>query len=137
MAAATADRNTRQRAGHSRSIPVAAATKIPAGVMACVNASNLLVNGATSTTLKCVGVTNATVDNSAGAASAINGEVYTGIWGPLANSSAGDQIALADVGADCYIVDNQTVAKTTASNTRSVAGKVFDVTAEGVWVDFR
>ena len=55
----------------------------------------------------------------------------------FANSAAADAITLADIGADCYIVDDQTVAKTSATNTRSVAGKVFDVDAEGVWVDFR
>ena len=55
----------------------------------------------------------------------------------LANSSSADAITLADIGSDCFIVDDQTVAKTSATNTRSVAGKVFDVDADGVWVDFR
>ena len=50
------------------------------------------------------------------------------------NSSAGDLIAQADVGADCYIVDDQTVAKTNGSSTRSVAGKIIAVDADGVWV---
>ena len=40
----------------------------------------------------------------------------------------------ADVGADCYIVDDQTVAKTNGTNTRSVAGKIIAVDADGVWV---
>lgn len=137
MAATTQDRNTRQRAGHSRYLPLAAATKIPAGVIACLSATGLLTNGATSTTLKTVGVPNATLDNSAGSASALSGEVFLGVWGPFGNSAAGDQITLAAVGSDCYIVDNQTVALTNGTGTRSVAGKVFDVTAEGVWVEFR
>jgi len=136
MAAATQDRNTRQRAGHSRSFPLAATTKLWAGIIVCINASGLLVAGATSTTLKSVGVTNATVDNSAGAASAISGEVHTGVWGPFGNSASTDQITLAEVGDDCYIVDDQTVAKTDGSASRSVAGKIFYVTTEGVWVDF-
>ena len=54
----------------------------------------------------------------------------------FANSASADLISLADIGADCYIVDDQTVAKTSGTNTRSVAGKVFDVDADGVWVDF-
>lgn len=135
MSAATSDRNTRQRAGLSRTFPLAATTKIPAGVIACL-AVGLLTNAITSTTLKTVGVTGFTLDNSAGLASAISGEVWTGVWGPFVNSSAGDQITLADVGSDCYIVDNQTLAKTNGSATRSVAGKVWDVTAEGVWCSF-
>ena len=53
------------------------------------------------------------------------------------NSTSTDAITLADVGSDCYIVDDQTVAKTNGSGTRSRAGRVFDVDSEGVWVDFR
>lgn len=136
MTATTLDRNTKARPGLIRSFPLAAATTIPGGVMVALNASGLLVNAATSTTLKCVGVTERRYDNSAGAASAINGEAHRGVYGPFANSASGDQIALADVGSDCYLVDNQTVAKTSGSSTRSIAGKVHDVTTEGVWVNF-
>ena len=35
-----------------------------------------------------------------------------------------------------YLVDNQTVAKTNGTNTRSAAGVVRGVDAEGVWVQF-
>ena len=136
MAATTTDRNTQRRYGGTRSFPAAAATLVPAGVIACLNASGLLTNGATSTTLKAVGVPRAPINNAAGAASAISGEVETGIF-LFGNSASTDQITLADVGADCYIVDNQTVAKTNGSSTRSVAGKVYDVDANGVWVEFR
>jgi hypothetical protein len=43
---------------------------------------------------------------------------------------------LADVGKQCYLVDDQTVAKTDGTNTRSPAGFVRDVDADGVWVEF-
>jgi hypothetical protein len=134
--AASRDRNTRQVAGLSRSFPVAASTLIHAGTIACVNASGLLTKGAVATTLKSVGVARARIDNSAGAASAIRGEVEVGVFGPFANSAAGDAIALADVGATCFIVDDETVAKTNGSSSRSAAGTVWDVTAQGVWVKF-
>lgn len=137
MAATTTDRNTQQRVGGRRVFPLAASTLIPFGVIACLNASGLLVNGATSTTLKAVGMSAANVDNSAGAASAKSGEVLTGVYGPFANSASTDQITLADVGNDCYIVDNQTVAKTNGTSTRSVAGRIYDVDANGVWIEFR
>ncbi len=52
------------------------------------------------------------------------------------NSSAADEITKADIGKDCYIVDDQSVAKTDGTGTRSVAGKVFDVNSHGVWVKF-
>ena len=114
----------------------AASTLIHAGTIACVNASGLLTKGAVATTLKAVGVAVRRIDNAAGAASAIRGEVEAGVFGPFVNSSAGDAIALADVGASCFIVDDETVAKTNGGSTRSVAGVVWDVTSEGVWVKF-
>lgn len=43
-------------------------------------------------------------------------------------------VAQADVGADCYVVDDQTVARTSATNTRSRAGIVVAVEPDGVWV---
>lgn len=134
--AATRDINTRQVAGLRRAFPVAASTLIHAGTIACLNASGLLTKGAVSTTLKAVGVAPRRIDNASGAASAIRGEVETGVFGPFKNSAAGDEIVLADVNANCFIVDDETVAKTNGTNTRSVAGVVWDVTAEGVWVKF-
>lgn len=136
MTATTLDRNTRGRRGRDRAFGLAAGAVIPAGVIACLDASGNLVNGATSTTLKCVGAAKARYDNTGGAAGAVKGETENGVWGPFANSTSTDQIGLADVGNDCYIVDNQTVAKTNGGATRSVAGKVYDVDAEGVWVNF-
>ena len=95
-----------------------------------------LVPSATATTLKAVGVSEHRADNTGGAAGAIRVRCRKGPH-RFANSAAADAIALTDVGSDCYIVDDQTVAKTNGTNTRSVAGKVFDVDADGVWVDFR
>ena len=101
-----------------------------------INASGLAVNGATSTTLKAVGMSEALADNSAGAASDIKVPVRRGCY-KFGNSSAGDLLALLDVGASCYIVDNQTVAKTSGSATRSIAGTVRDIDSDGgVWVEF-
>lgn len=134
--AASAARNTRQVAGIQRSFPVAASTLIYAGTIAVVNSSGKLTKGAVATTLKAVGVPSANIDNSAGAADAINGTVEIGVFGPFLNSAGGDAIALADVGATCFIVDDETVAKTNGSNSRSAAGTVWDVTTEGVWVKF-
>ena len=48
-----------------------------------------------------------------------------------ANSGGSDAISAADFGKACYIVDNQTVALTDASGTRSVAGIVYEVRADG------
>ena len=75
----------------------------------------------------------ATVDNLAGAAGAVSAETETGVF-RFKNSAAGDLITRADLGVDCYIVDDETVAKTSATNTRAIAGKVRDIDADGVWV---
>jgi hypothetical protein len=54
----------------------------------------------------------------------------------FANSAAGDLITRADIGKSAYVVDDQTVAKTSGSATRSIAGIIRDVDAQGVWVQF-
>lgn len=133
MAALAADRNTPYRTGEHFSFPVAASAKIYAGALVCINASGLAVKGATATGLKAAGVAQGLADNSAGGNSAINVSVRRGVF-RFANSSAGDAIALADVGATCYAVDDQTVAKTDGTGTRSAAGTIRDVDADGVWV---
>ncbi len=52
-----------------------------------------------------------------------------------ANSTAGDLIIAADIGKDVYLVDDQTVAKTSATATRSVAGRVWKLdSVKGVLV---
>jgi len=81
-----------------------------------------------------VGVTEFDIDNSAGADGAAKGSVRRGCY-QFANSAGADQITLASVGDSAYVVDNQTVAKTSATNTRPVAGKIVDVDADGVWID--
>ncbi|MGH7027372.1 hypothetical protein [Brevundimonas sp.] len=50
------------------------------------------------------------------------------------NSAAGDAITAADIGKAAYIVDDDTVAKTSPNSTRAKAGAIEDVTAEGVFV---
>jgi hypothetical protein len=137
MAAATQARDTLKRLGNQLTLAMAASTRIFGGTIVCLNASGLAVPGSTSTTLKAVGQAEATADNSAGAASALSVNVERDGWYRFANSAAGDQIALADVGADCFIVDDQTVAKTNGGSTRSVAGVIRDVDAQGVWISFK
>ena len=135
MTALTQDRNTSRRDGNQVEPPVAATTRIWGGSIVCINAGGYAVPGATSTTLKAVGVAKGGKRNP-GAAGVERVETEKGVF-CLDNSASIDAITLADIGADCYIVDDQTVAKTSATSTRSVAGKVFDVDADGVWVDFR
>lgn len=132
MAALTADRPTPSRKGDEFVYPMAANVTIFGGALVMLNAARNATPGATATGQLAVGraIERATNGATAGAASV---RVEPGIF-RFENSAAGDAIVQADIGADCFIVDDNTVAKTNGSSTRSVAGKVMAVEAAGVWV---
>lgn len=52
----------------------------------------------------------------------------------LKNSAGADEIVAADIGAPAYVVDAETVAKTSDTNARPKAGMIRNVDASGVWV---
>ncbi len=134
MPALTQDRNTKRRDGELFVGPVAASKKIFTGALVCTDASGNITPGATATTLMAVGVAQETVDNSSGAAGDKKVEYRKGLFN-FENSTSTDAITRSDIEKDCYIVDDQTVAKTNGSNTRSIAGKVKDIDPSGnVWV---
>ncbi|MBI2278189.1 MAG: hypothetical protein HYU74_12615 [Dechloromonas sp.] len=130
MAALTAPRNTKKRIGNVLGFPVKAATACIQGGLAVLDAG-YAAPGRTAVSLIAVGMFTESV--TAVAAGDVSANVEAGTF-KFANSAAGDLIAQADVGADCYIVDDQTVAKTNGGATRSRAGKVAAVDADGVWV---
>jgi hypothetical protein len=133
MTALAADRNTPNREGELLSVGVATAIKIYGGAIVMKNAAGYATKGATATGQICLGRAEDLADNTGGANGAINVSVRAGVF-KWANSAAGDLIAIADVGNNCYIVDDQTVAKTDGTATRSIAGKVMAVDSDGVWV---
>jgi len=132
MAALTTARNTPERSGDVLGYPVKASVKPIQGGIAVLN-GGYAAPGTAATGLIAIGRFDETVDNSAGSNGDASVRVKRGTF-KFGNSAAGDLIAQADVGADCYIVDDQTVAKTSGTNTRSVAGKIIAVDADGVWV---
>lgn len=137
MAPLTAARNTRRKGDGNKartfSLPVKANTKIYAGSLVVVDAG-YAAPGRTATGLKVVGRAKTTVDNTGGAAGDKTIEVERGVF-KWANSAAGDLIAQADVLNSCFIVDDQTVAKTDGTGTRSAAGTIVQVDSDGVWVE--
>lgn len=133
MAALAQDRNTPSRSGDIREFGVAANAVIYIGALVALNASGYLVPASTATTLKVVGRAEQAVDNTGGANGAVRCRVGGGIY-RWANSGSSDAIAAVNIGASCYAVDDQTVALTSGSATRSVAGTIYDVDAFGVWV---
>lgn len=134
MTAATKNRNTPHRLGLSYGLSVAAATECFAGTIAVINATGFVEPGTTATGLTAAGVFDYYQDNKEGADGDQVVEVKRGNF-HFANSAGADEITAADIGQVCYIVDNQTVAKTDGTATRSPAGIVDDVDGGGVWVN--
>lgn len=133
MVALTEGRTTAKIDGKRFARPVAAAVKIHEGALVCLTAAGYATPGAVATTLIADGLAIKTVDNTGGAAGAVKVEIEKGVF-RFANSAAGDLITFAEVGDDAYVVDDQTVAKTSGGATRSIAGKIVDVEAQGVWI---
>lgn len=131
--ALSAPRNTLTKGRDLLVAPVAAATVIHAGALVALNASGLAVPGSVAATLTAAGRAEESADNSAGAASAISVTVRRGVF--LFKNHGADPVVQADVLKDCFIVDDETVAKTNGTNTRSKAGKVVEVETTGVWVE--
>lgn len=147
MAALTNARNTPAKESTTRTAPVAANAVIYAGGIGVVNSAGRAVEATATTGLRCFGkvrensgIKGATNTKGTGvwdATSLSNGafnvEFDEGIfrWG---NSAAGDAIAATDILTVCYIVDSQTVAKTSNSGARSPAGIVMGIDSDGVWV---
>lgn len=136
MTAAVADRPTRTRDGDELSPAVFQAVKIFGGTMVQKNATGFAVPASATVANKTLGIAKHQSDNSAGASGDIKCRIRRNVIGIFANSASGDLITIADIGNDCYVVDDQTVAKTNGSNTRPVAGKIMDVDSLGVHVLF-
>lgn len=139
MAATTGPRNTRERGDYYHSEEQFAKTTLVFnnGAMGAVDATGYLIPAITSTTIKRTCRINVSPERTvstvgvASGAKKIKIEFGQFFWG---NSAAADAIAQADVGNLCYVVDDQTVAKTDGTGTRSVAGRIMEVETGGVWV---
>lgn len=136
MVALAKDRDTQPRDGIRRTRSVAANAVIFTGAIVVRNAAGFAAPASTALGLHALGIGQDAVDNTGGADGAKSVDVDAGVF-QVANSAGADEITAADIGTDCYLVDDQTVAKTDGAGTRSVAGKVFDVDAKGVWVEFK
>lgn len=135
MSALSAARNTKEISPlASFTGPVAADVKCYGGGIAVRDSSGNLKPAETATGLVVMGRFEDTADNTDGLAAAITASYKPGIY-RWANSSSADEITKAEIGDNCYVVDDQTVAKTSGGATRSVMGKIVDVDDVGVWVE--
>lgn len=127
------ERNTLTREATLHVQPVAANAKIYQGGIVMISATGFATPGAVATTLRPGGRAEETVDNTGGAAGDKTVTIRRGQF--MFKNSGVDPVAQADVGTDCFVVDDETVAKTNGTNTRSRLGKVINVEAGGVWVE--
>ena len=126
--------------GEVRNHPLAAGAKVWGGALLMRNAAGYIVAGSVLTVSVLaggcgVGCAEASADNTGGAAVALRGDSKIGHF-LFANSAAADLIDQAQVGKICYMVDDQTVAKTDASGARSRAGIVDSLEGSRIWVRF-
>nr|HAT2259592.1 hypothetical protein [Citrobacter freundii] len=127
------DRHTPHKDGELFAVPVAASTELFGGHIIAANAAGFAVAGSATAANTTLGICDGWVDNSAGTAGDADVLVRRGKAWFLANSSA-DPVTQAEVGKECYVADSQTVAKTSDTDARPVAGKVLGIEAGGVWV---
>ena len=104
------------------------------GCIVCTDSTGYAVNAATATGLKAWGILKSqasagTPITNAGASGAITIEVVQGVFG--FDNSGGDPVTFANIGTLVYIVDNCTIAATSNSSARSVAGEMVGLDANG------
>lgn len=131
----SADRNTPRAEGDIQKQGMAASVVCYAGGILMRNAAGYLTKGATATGSVGAGMA---LERKTGGASAGDEKINFrkgSFW--FKNSSAGDAITVAEIGDVCWIVDDEQVAKTSGTATRSPAGFVEDVSSTlGVLVRF-
>jgi hypothetical protein len=112
------------------SLPHGASVTIFRGALVVVDSSGTVKPATTATGLKAAGRAEKST-----AEDAVNAHFKRGTF-LFENSASTDAITNANYGDDVYIVDDQTVAKTSGSATRSIAGKCRGLHASGrVWVE--
>lgn len=130
MTLLSADRQT-TRAGFAAVIED---LDLPAGVdivyrggMVGKDASGNAVAASSTLAQRVMGVAKGTVDNSAGSAGDKRVAILRGAF-YMTNGSSADALTAADIGEPCFVIDDQTVGRTSGTaGTRQVAGRVLNV----------
>tara|TARA_B110000211_G_scaffold46972_1_gene50496 strand:- start:348 stop:758 length:411 start_codon:yes stop_codon:yes gene_type:complete len=127
------DKGTLQKNGNLLVLAVAAGAVIHGGAIVVIDAG--FANKATTKVgLKFGGIAEEAINNTGGANGAKSIEVRRERLF-FAKNSSGDPIAQADLFNQCYLEDDETVAKTNGGNTRSLAGRIMQVDSNGIWVE--
>lgn len=136
MTALAAERDTLKYGGDpvpsQVSLLMKGATTIYKGAMVAVTSAGYALPAAATATNVTIGIAQETKTNS-GADGAAEISVRCGVFG-FENSASSDLIAGTEIGLNCYVVDDNTVAKTSNSSARPVAGKVVKIESSQVFV---
>ena len=130
-AALSAERDTPERDGSFVALTQGSNT-IYAGSIVAVNASGVAVPGAATVGLSGVGRAERTsVNTGSDYDSTKNILVKRGVfrW-----ASATNALTAASIGAQAFMVDDQTVGRA-AESTNAALGRIVNVDSDGVWVD--
>lgn len=127
------DRNTPYMDAEILTLAVAAGAEIFMGALVCANAAGYVVPGTEATDLTYLGRADAHIDNTDGADGDVVVPVRYGKGFRFANSGT-DPVGQALLGKPAYIVDDETVAGTDGTGTRSESGIVVGIDDAGVWI---
>jgi hypothetical protein len=136
MTALAVERGTKRLSGSTKFVFPVGVDIVYGGGMVGRNASGYAVAASSAVSQRVVGVAMETVDNSLGDAGDENVKVERGcFW--FTNSADADEITIADIGEDCFCVDDQTVSRSAGTaGTRQVAGRIVGVNStDGVCVE--
>jgi hypothetical protein len=104
------ERNTPERDGRGVAHPMKEETRVFAGALVALDADGWALPGATATGLTAAGRAAVTVDNRDGGNGAASVLAERGVF--QYRNHGGDAVTRACIGHTCYIVDDETVAKT-------------------------
>jgi hypothetical protein len=140
MAALTAPRDTLERAsGFSQlhaEVGLDSTQFYKGGIVVLEVSSGKFKKGVTAATGAIVAIGRCEETVLTGTSNTRKINVRSGIF-KYGNSSAGDLIAATNIGQDCFIVDDQTVALTSNTGARCRAGEIHGVDSDGgVYVAF-
>ncbi len=134
MTALSKGRTVKSIAGILSSHPVKADAVIHQGAIIVLDSTGYAKPAITATGLIPVGIARESVDATDLASGAVSVECETMI-AACANLGA-DAVTFTEIGKLVYLVDDQTVAKTDGTGTRSVAGTARKIEGGLVFVDF-
>jgi hypothetical protein len=126
------------QAGNQRNLPtIAASVTIWEGALVSVDILGHARPARATSSDRVVGIATRRIPSQvgAGAPAAGGGVDVDPQIALLKNSGSTDAITILDINCDCYVVDDETVARTSLGSTRPRAGRVSHVDSTGVYVD--